>query len=151
MAEPQSLNGENTILAKNSPQQQEEDSHTQNNPFLSFVSNILQLFKPPAPKKNGTTTNNVSESDPSIIGASVNETVVEDESKPVVVKFPRQSSAPLKIEAEAEGGEQNTNPVILWFMPLEDFSFCGGHGKDGMSGREIRSPVMNLLHLMINL
>ncbi|CAA2962103.1 uncharacterized protein LOC111365253 [Olea europaea var. sylvestris] len=114
MAEPQSLNGENTILAKNSPQQQEEDSHTQNNPFLSFVSNILQLFKPPAPKKNGTTNNNVSESDPSIIGASVSETVVEDESKPVVVKFPRQSSAPLKIEAEAEGGEQNTNPVILW-------------------------------------
>ncbi|CAI9766214.1 unnamed protein product [Fraxinus pennsylvanica] len=113
MAEPQSFTHEDKILAKNSSQQ-EEDSHTQDNPVLSFVSNILQLFKPPAAKKSGIVINNVSESDPSKIGASVNETVVEDENKPTVVKFPRQTLAPLKLEAEAEGGEQNTNPVILW-------------------------------------
>ncbi|XP_022841828.1 uncharacterized protein LOC111365501 [Olea europaea var. sylvestris] len=113
MAEPQSFKHEDKILAKNSSQQ-EEDSHTQDNPFLSFLSNIFQLFKPFAPKKNGIVVNNVSESDPNKIGASVNETVVEDGSKAAVVKFPRQTLAPLKLEAEAEGGEQNTNPVILW-------------------------------------
>ncbi|KAL2554784.1 hypothetical protein Fot_08403 [Forsythia ovata] len=115
MAEPQSSSDGNKILAKNSPQDEEEaDRHTQNNPILSFVSNILQLFKPPAPKKNSTIISNVSESDPSKNVPPVNETVVEDESKPAVVNFPRQTLAPLKLEAEAEGGEQNTNPVILW-------------------------------------
>ncbi|KAL0382756.1 UNVERIFIED_CONTAM: Rab3 GTPase-activating protein catalytic subunit [Sesamum calycinum] len=44
---------------------------------------------------------------------------VEDESnKPAVVTFPRQSFPPLKLEAEAEEGERNTNPVLLWQSSL---------------------------------
>lgn len=70
------------------------------NPIISFISSVLQLFKPPPPTKK------IEPIDSKPIASA------EDEDKPAVVKFPRQDLPSLKLESE--GAEPNTNPIVLW-------------------------------------
>ncbi|MCD7468919.1 hypothetical protein HAX54_007473 [Datura stramonium] len=73
------------------------------NPLISFISSVLQLFKPPPPSKK---IEPAATSDPKPTASG------EEEEKPAVVKFPRQDLPSLKLESE--GAEPNTNPVVLW-------------------------------------
>ncbi|KAL0403577.1 UNVERIFIED_CONTAM: hypothetical protein Sradi_1998500 [Sesamum radiatum] len=98
---------------RNSAYQKDEEK----NPILVFFLNLLGAFKLPfAQKKNG---GKVEPAGGAASGGEgpikVEPAVVEDESYgPAFVTIPRQSFPPLKLEAEAEEGERNTNPVLLW-------------------------------------
>ncbi|XP_055830618.1 uncharacterized protein LOC129899629 [Solanum dulcamara] len=76
------------------------------NPLISFISSVLQLFKPPPSPPSKKIEPTAATSDPKPIVSA------EEEEKPAVVKFPRQDLPSLKLESEGE--EPNTNPIVLW-------------------------------------
>ncbi|KAH0775760.1 hypothetical protein KY290_007171 [Solanum tuberosum] len=83
----------------------DDQQNNPTNPLASFISSVLQFFKPPPPssKKIEPTA---ATSDLKPIASA------EKEEKAAVVKFPRQDLPSLKLETE--GAEPNTNPIVLW-------------------------------------
>lgn len=97
---------------KNSAHREEEEK----NPIVVFFTNLLAGIKLPFLQgKDGAA------SEPAVAISKVKEpvkiipSVVEDEKNiPNTVTFPRQSFAPVKLEAEADEGQKSTNPMLLW-------------------------------------
>ncbi|KAL3650683.1 hypothetical protein CASFOL_007086 [Castilleja foliolosa] len=82
------------------------------NPVLAFFINLFSAIKLPFPPKNKK--NNGAKTEPAAAEPVRIQVETESNNKAVVVSFPRHVIAPLKLEAEAEGAERTTNPVILW-------------------------------------
>ncbi|GFQ00350.1 hypothetical protein PHJA_002179000 [Phtheirospermum japonicum] len=94
------------------PKNQREE---EKNPILVFFTNLFSAIKLPFPQKNKK--NDGAKIEPAAAEPiRIQPAEVENESnnKAAVVTFPRHTYAPLKLEAEAEGAERTTNPVILW-------------------------------------
>ncbi|XP_052184874.1 uncharacterized protein LOC127796657 [Diospyros lotus] len=79
------------------------------NPIASLLSmlNISNLFPPP--KRDA---NKAEPPARPLGGGDSNE--AKQEEKPVVVKVPRPQTELPSLKLEAEGSEQNTNPIVLW-------------------------------------
>ncbi|XP_015170355.1 uncharacterized protein [Solanum tuberosum] len=83
----------------------DDQQNNPTNPLASFISSVLQLFKPPPPSSKKIEPI-AATSDLKPIASA------EKEEKAAVVKFPRQDLPSLKLETE--GAEPNTNPIVLW-------------------------------------
>lgn len=83
----------------------DDQKNNPTNPLASFISSVLQLFKPP-PASSKKIEPTAATSDLKPIASA------EKEEKAAVVKFPRQDLPSLKLETE--GAEPNTNPIVLW-------------------------------------
>lgn len=96
--------------------EESKNSGEEQNPIIVFFTNLLAGIKLPFLQgKNGAV------SEPAVAISKVEEPVkidtsaVEDEkSTAITVTFPKQSFAPVKLEAEADEGQRSTNPVLLW-------------------------------------
>ncbi|KAL7109243.1 hypothetical protein ACP275_06G163900 [Erythranthe tilingii] len=99
---------------KNNPVHEEEEER-EKNPIILFFTSVLSSIKLPfpPPKMNAVKVEPAAPQAAEPIAIKPAAVEIEAE-KPVAVTFPKQSFAPLKLEAESEEAERSTNPVFLW-------------------------------------